>query len=308
MANVTIQAAVVNDKGRVRGNNEDSFLLNGEYMARDKMNDGKVLTATSKDVYQLYSVCDGMGGIDAGEEASFMAVSELARYQGQPAGIYRADELKQVLRYISDKIYADSCANNRNSGTTMVMVSVQGNSATIAHVGDSRIYRLRGKKLEQVTEDHSEVQRLVALGIITPEEARTHPRRNVISQYMGMPTDVRVSPTVQQGVELLKDDVYMLCSDGLSDMVEDRVIETILNANPNPKAAAQALVNEALKNGGKDNVTVMVFRVTEVKHRTTAEKRYRNNNKISALLHIGRLIVGAGLIVTLADYIFYLLH
>lgn len=308
MANVTIQAAVINDKGRVRGNNEDSFLLNGEYMTRDKMNDGKVLARTSKDVYQLYAVCDGMGGIDAGEEASFMAVNELARYQGQPAGIYQSEELKQVLRYISDKIYADSCAHNRNSGTTLVMISVQGNSATIAHVGDSRIYRLRGGKLAQVTEDHSEVQRLVALKIITPQEARTHPRRNVISQYMGMPTDIRVSPTVQQGVELMKGDTYLLCSDGLSDMVEDHVIEAIMNSEPNPKAAAQLLVNEALKNGGKDNVTVMIMKVTDVKHRATAEKRYKTNNKISTLLHLGRLIVGAGLLATIADYIYYLLH
>lgn len=308
MANVVIQAAVANDKGRVRKNNEDSFLLNGEFMSREKMNDGFLAVKNCRDVFQLYAVCDGMGGVDAGEEASYMAVSELARYKGQAEGIYNAAELTQVLRVISDKIYSDARAHQRTSGTTIVMLAVRGNSATLANVGDSRIYRFRDGNLTQTSVDHSEVQRLLNMNLITPEEARTHPRRHVITQHMGMPPEIRISPTVQALVELREGDVYLLCSDGLTDMVDDPVIERVLRAESNLKAAAQNLVDVALANGGKDNVTVMLLRVQEVQHRPSPMAMRRTNRKIGLWLTLGRILLGGALLMTITDYIYFLLH
>ena len=304
MSNVVIQAAVVNNKGCVRGNNEDSFLLNGEFMARSAMNDGYCALRTCRDAVQVYSVCDGMGGADAGEEASYLAVSELARYRQEGRDLYHEQSVVGALRAKSDSVYEDSVAHSRKSGTTTVLMSIYENMATLAHVGDSRIYRMRGGKLTQMTSDHSEVQRLISIGLITPEQARVHPRRHVISQFMGMPTDIRVAPTVQQGIELQPGDVFLLCSDGLTDMVEDRDIEQIMRANDKIKIAAQELLKKALQNGGKDNVTVMLVRVAGVKKSGGKS----GSRALNIALNVCKALVGCSLLMTIIDYIYYLLH
>lgn len=170
-------------------------------------------------------------------------------------------ELTSVLRMISDEINREAAQRNQKSGTTIVMMLVKEGRALLANVGDSRIYRLRNGKLEQMSVDHSKVQRMISMGILTPEQAKTDPSRHVITQYLGMPSEIKVSPYILSEVELHKGDVYVLCSDGLTDMVEDDQMEAILKEKERPKEAVQELLKAALENGGRDNVTIMILRI-----------------------------------------------
>ena len=254
----TVYSAVMNNKGRVRKNNEDNFYLNGTIMQREKMDQGAFITCTCKESVQLYAVCDGMGGNENGEDASFGAVSSLQAENKEKTKSYDKKKFTSTLQNYSDSLYRNSRRKGYKSGTTIVAASIQNEKLLLVNVGDSRIYRFRGNQLKQMTVDHSRVQKLISLGMITPEEARTHPERHVITQYLGMNADIRLSPYyVSETVQ--KNDIYLLCSDGLTDMVTDQQLESILTEQSNPKELVQTLVKTALHNGGRDNVTAMVL-------------------------------------------------
>ena len=301
---ITIRAAVANNKGRIRGNNEDNFYLNGTFMARRKMDEGASVTSSSQDSVQMYAVCDGMGGTDCGEDASCRAVTELSARKQEHRQMVNPRELTSVLRAISDKINKDAVQKNQKSGTTIAMLAIADGQATLANVGDSRIYRFRGKKLTQVSVDHSRVQRMISMGILTPEQAKKDPGRHVITQYLGMPSDIKISPYIVPNEELRNNDVYLLCSDGLTDMVEDEQIEAILRAKDKPLEAVQELLKTALNNGGRDNVTVMVLRV--MKDANAAGSLKKRSTKEMAIM-VMQILTGAGILAVLADFIHYLI-
>ena len=258
-----IQSAVINNKGGVRRNNEDNFCLNGTIMQREKMDDGANISGISKEPVQLYAVCDGMGGTDNGEDASYAAVNILAERKEECGRWIEKSEFTKVLRSISDRIYKRSEQKGKKSGTTIVSMVWNREKAIFVNVGDSRIYRMRNHKLEQISLDHSKVQRMISMGVLDPEQAKTHPDRHVITQYLGMPSEVRISPYYVTDSSVKENDLYLMCSDGLTDMVEDAKIAEILNTESEPRKAAQALIKEALENGGRDNVTVMVLRIVK---------------------------------------------
>ncbi|HNW87244.1 MAG TPA: protein phosphatase 2C domain-containing protein [Candidatus Limiplasma sp.] len=253
----SIEAAACNDKGRVRGNNEDNFYLNGRWMGLETMDAGGTYTAENIARTQLYAVCDGMGGESAGEKASCQAVTELHELmQKYPNGISDT-AFTQELNIISENIHKNASGQGLRSGTTFAGCLWQNGKMRIAHVGDSRVYRLRGGVLKQMTVDHSEVQRLLAMGVITPSQAKTHPKRHVITQYLGMPsTEIRIDPNLTT-VDIRCGDRFVLCSDGLSDMVEETQLKRVLRGANCPKDAATELVKCAIQNGGRDNVTVV---------------------------------------------------
>ena len=253
-----LESAVCNHKGNVRTNNEDSFYLNGQFMPLDKMDEGGCFSAESDQNAQLYAVCDGMGGESAGENASFAAVRALHAMQADASGTITDATLTQCLHDVSVQIYQEAHAHGIRSGTTFAGCLWQNGQMRVAHIGDSRVYRLHDGRLEQLTADHSEVQRLVAMGVITSEEAKTHPKRHVISQYLGMPADeVSVSPTLSPWYKGTPHDRYIICSDGLTDMLDNAGIEQILAKAEDAKSAAIGLVQGALRKGGRDNVTVL---------------------------------------------------
>lgn len=260
---IVIDGAVINNKGRVRANNEDNFYFNGKYLRRNEVDKGAFETGKSSSSVQLYAVCDGMGGTDAGEEASCRAVEALARRKSEYGRMMNPRELSAALRSISDQISAEAAQRNQKSGTTIVMMLAAAGQVIFANVGDSRIYRFRNQTLTQISVDHSRVQRMISMGILTPEQARTDPGRHVITQYLGMAGEIKISPYLVSDAELLGDDVYILCSDGLTDMVEDFQIEAILREKRKPQAAAEALFKTAMSNGGRDNVTIMVLHVCD---------------------------------------------
>ena len=275
---ILIDAAVCSNKGRVRGNNEDNFLFNGLYMKKQEADAGGLFQAESRARLQFYAVCDGMGGGDAGEEAAYTAVCELGKLLPGFNAVDSPEALAEGVQRVSDQIHAASQKRGGRSGTTLAMVSIAYERARAFNVGDSRVYMLRGGALRRVSTDHSEVQRMIAMGILTEEEARTHPKRHVISQFLGMPpSEVRLTVAATDVIELTAGDWLLISSDGLTDMVDDEGIRQILCASPGAREAAKALVQAALQNGGKDNVTALCARAAEVNPRAELNrlKRFR---------------------------------
>ena len=221
----------------------------------------------------LVVLADGMGGYQAGEVASAMAVDIVLKEiqeNHEKALLEPLDDITGMSAagiLIENAILkANSAINNaaRNKaqyqgmGTTVVVVMMHENIVSIGHVGDSRLYRLRDKKLELITEDHSLVRELVRKGYYTEAEAREATNKNVVTRALGV--EAEVDPEVQEDMALL-DDIYLLCSDGLNDMVEDRQIEDImLRYGADLDQTADLLIQSANEMGGKDNISAILLR------------------------------------------------
>jgi protein phosphatase len=211
----------------------------------------------------LYIVADGMGGHNAGEVASALAVSTVR--SGARMGIRTADQFRELVQQANTAIYTASLDDSTQSGmgTTLTGVAVipgEEPRILIANVGDSRTYLFRSGALTRLSVDHSYVQELVNEGIITPEEARVHPRRNIVTRAMGIDRFVQVdvfSHLVRTG------DRLVLCSDGLVDEVADIDIARVLTEHSDPQDTAEALVLVANANGGRDNTTVIVLDILD---------------------------------------------
>ena len=219
--------------GKIRRNNEDS------------------LTVIEP---QTFVVADGMGGAQAGEVASQLLVEVVKIVLAEIPAPWDEKILSRAILAANEKILdtARQNAEYRGMGTTATILSLNGAQGYFAHVGDSRLYLLRSGTLRQLTEDHSYVETLVRRGELTAEAARTHPMKNVLTQAVGAMDDIQVDAgnfPVQGG------DIFLLCTDGLTNMVDDATIAKILQTAENP---ADVLIDAALAAGGRDNVTVIV--------------------------------------------------
>ncbi len=212
------------------------------------------------EAHAIYAVADGMGGHQAGEVASALAIEAVKRL-AQSGAKPDISPMREMVFAAHEAIYTHALRHRECSGmgTTLSVLWRAGHYAYIAHVGDSRIYRLRDGELEQITQDHSFVEELVRAGVLTREEARVHPRRNIITRALGTRgenTPDMLASDVQPG------DVWLLCSDGLNGMVDDAVIRQTLADEP-IEQAADTLIAKALEAGGSDNVTVVLYRCEE---------------------------------------------
>lgn len=205
----------------------------------------------------LVIVADGMGGHSAGEVASGMAVEIVNRAYFDDAGD-PASALKSALQEANSEIHKASLGQDglRGMGTTCTALVLQNGSAIAAHVGDSRLYLVRGGQIYLMTEDHSEVMEMVKRGLITLEQARHHPDKNVILRAIGSHPEVQVS-TWDEPFPTRAGDRFLLCSDGLYDLVEDDEIKSAIE-QAEPKAACESLVALAKERGGHDNISVAV--------------------------------------------------
>jgi protein phosphatase len=236
----TGRASALTDTGRRRPQNEDTFVC----------------------APPLFAVADGVGGAQAGEIASRLAAAALEERLPDAFG---ETTLAALLHEANDRIYRHSLDDPTAAGmgtvVTALLVDEAGGTVAIGHVGDSRAYRIRDGALAQLTPDHSLVGELVRAGRLSAEEAEQHPHRSVITRAVG------TEPTVE--VETLSDtpvpgDLYLVCSDGLTDIVRDeQVAELIAAADNDPDAAAKALVAAANQAGGIDNITVVLFEILE---------------------------------------------
>jgi serine/threonine protein phosphatase PrpC len=230
--------AVASDTGRRRRRNEDNYVV----------------------APPLFAVADGMGGAQAGEVASRLAASAL---EGEDSdglqGLERIDALiQEANRRIYDRASTDPAASGM--GTTMTVALVEEMTVAIGHVGDSRAYLVRDEQMEQLTDDHSLVNELLKSGRLSAEEAHVHPQRSVITRAVGTDPDVDVDGFT---IEAEEGDVFLLCSDGLTDMVSDEEILELVHAHRDDlDEAVKALVTAANRGGGEDNITAVAFRIS----------------------------------------------
>jgi serine/threonine protein phosphatase PrpC len=234
------RAAAVSDAGRRRLRNEDAFVCEPPFFA----------------------VADGMGGARAGEIAARLAATALEESATDARG--QEDVVELILeanRRIWERALADPSTAGMGTTVTAALVDEASGEIAIGHVGDSRMYRLRDGALEQLTTDHSLVAELVQSGVLTPEEAENHPQRSAITRALGTDPSVEVEAFT---AAVLPGDVYLLCSDGLSTMLGDDELAAALGvATSDPGEAAEQLVEAANARGGEDNITVVLFEITE---------------------------------------------
>lgn len=251
-----LEAYAWTDPGPVRDNNEDSFHLD---------EDGG-----------LFIVADGMGGHAAGEVASKIAVetlkellsgdeldpdeTRLDRQVGDPADLLR-ERLRYAMNQASARIRREAQANPAwaGMGTTVAVLLIEGDQAHIAHVGDSRVYLFRAGRLSRLTRDHTVVQQEVDAGRLTPEMARKVTHRNYLTQSVGYHGPVEPDTTTRP---LLPGDIFLLCSDGVTDPLDDAGLAELLGET-DPSDLAERLVREAIAGGGEDNITALVVRVAD---------------------------------------------
>ena len=238
----------------------------------------------------LYVVADGMGGHLAGDVASEVAVNTLSALAPTIPDI---DLLGRAVESANHAVITEAQkAGCEGMGTTMTACVIQGSKIAIAHVGDSRAYLLHTGKLQQLTRDHSWVADMVEQGKLTPDEARTHPNRSVITRALG--SDPMMQPDLYE-ITASEGDRLLLCSDGLTGMVDDGSIQAMLARIRDPQRCAAALVNEAIANGGADNITVIVVDITGTNAK--AERRERRRGRAWIILMLVALIalIGGGI-------------
>jgi protein phosphatase len=216
----------------------------------------------------LFAVADGMGGAQAGEIASKIAVETLGGGVREDASPVE-DRLAELVHEANGRIHELSVSDERRAGmgTTMTAALVGEREVTLAHVGDSRAYLFRDGALTRLTRDHSLVEELVQQGKLTPEEASTHPQRSVITRAVGPESRVQVDT---QTARARDGDLFLICSDGLTTMIEEAHIAEILAGAPSLPDAGHQLIDAANDAGGRDNITVVLFRVEEVQHASAA--------------------------------------
>jgi PPM family protein phosphatase len=223
------------DTGRKRRRNEDAYVV----------------------APPLFAVADGMGGAQAGEVASKLAAAALS--DTDSGALSGPAKVTSLIQEANRRVHARSNADPATSGmgTTMTVALVEGDAVTIGHVGDSRAYLVRDGTLEQLTEDHSLVNELLKSGKLSPEEAETHPQRSVITRAVGTDPDVDVDAFT---LATAAGDVFLLCSDGLTDMVDDEDILDVVERHPDDlDRVTKSLVSAANRGGGEDNITVVAF-------------------------------------------------
>jgi serine/threonine protein phosphatase PrpC len=235
------EAVLRSDPGRVRQNNEDAALV--------------------RDDLGVFAVADGMGGHAAGEVASHLAIETLAACVLEADSGFGTAELGQAFERANRAILERSVTEpaTRGMGTTLSVLAnnEEHQGVLLAHIGDSRLYRWRGGRLDRLTRDHTWVQEHIDAGVLTPEQARNHPFSSVLTRVLG--TTDTAAPDIER-IPVEAGDLFLLCSDGLTGMIEETTIAAILATGLTIEQAAQALIDAANAAGGADNITVVLVR------------------------------------------------
>ena len=239
-----IKAFGKTDVGLMRTINQDSIFTSIEQIGK---------------LPNLFIVADGMGGHKAGDVASKAAIEKFVKYTCQTHMSDPANILDSGISSINHEIYEMAVSNKDYSGmgTTFVVCTIVDNHVYIANVGDSRLY-LIGRDIRQITRDHSLVEDMVRMGMLDKEEARTHYKKNVITMAIGVAEDRTATPDIFE-IEISEGDKLLLCSDGLTNMVEDYDIKRIVTNNTQIEDAVRTLIDQANENGGKDNISAILI-------------------------------------------------
>jgi len=233
------------DKGIVRKINEDSYRIIFD-------NAGKPY---------CFIVADGLGGHNSGEIASKMAVDHVTEYihkHRYDSASSITDVISNSIKDANNKIYENAKANikNHGMGTTIIVCLTHGNKVYIGHVGDSRVYLIRNGSIKRLTTDHSYIEELISSGTLTREEAKYHPRKNVITRAVGFSGDVAID-TYES--EYMDNDIYLLCTDGLTNKLDESELLDVIEKLSDLQEACDELVKLSNEKGGEDNITVVAF-------------------------------------------------
>lgn len=247
-----MKANGLSDVGRVRQNNEDNYFCETEE--------------------KLFIVADGLGGHSAGEIASEMAVSHVVSCK--PRTI---EELVQAITESNSKVHQEAKIIKNDMATTISAMLINQGKAFISHVGDSRIYLVRDDKVYCITDDHTPVMESLRAGLITEDQARHHPLKHMLSRTIGTHSQVEIDALT---IDLVVDDVFVLCTDGLSNLLEENDIYDIVKSSNNTEETCKNLVAMALHRGGTDNVTVVVVQVEEADTQELAEQETDTSESI----------------------------
>jgi protein phosphatase len=260
---IEIKSFAKSDVGKVRQNNEDFY---GEFKIDSE--------------HMVFIVADGMGGHNAGEVASRLAV--LTFFESYKKYV---DDLKEPEKAIelafhdaNRKVFEEGAGkeSQHGMGTTLSVLVLKGKEAFLGHVGDSRIYLIREDECKKLTRDHSLVGKMRENGIISEEEARVHPRRNIL--YLTLGVKESINPQISSRIEIKEGDIFVLCSDGLSNMVSDEEIKIISINNP-PKKAVEKMIEIARERGAPDNVTVEVIKIEKKEDETTKKIKIKKKRR-----------------------------
>lgn len=233
------------DKGKVRDRNEDNN------------------TVIDCNEYKVFAVADGMGGMDFGDVASSTALDCVKnKFNDFEIRSFNEQDIKKlfdrIFNFINNEIIK-KCFEKKSAagmGTTLSICIVTDTKLFVGHMGDSRIYLIRNDGIMQITKDHSYVEELIDSGRITREQARSHPNRNIITRALGLDRDINVDTDT---FDLISGDYILLCTDGLTNAVEDREIAVIVSESSDPAEAVEKLIAKANERGGMDNITVQLL-------------------------------------------------
>ncbi len=260
---IEIKSFSKSDVGKVRQNNEDFY---GEFLIEPE--------------HRVFLVADGMGGHNAGEVASRLAVlTFFENYKNY------FEELKEPERAIemafhdaNRRVFEEGAGkeSQHGMGTTLSVLVLKGEEAFLGHVGDSRIYLIREGECKKLTKDHSLVGKMKENGVITEEEARVHPRRNIL--YLSLGVKESITPQISGGIKVKEGDIFVVCTDGLTNMVADEEIKIIAINNP-PKKAVEKMIEIARERGAPDNVTVEVIKIEKSEDETTKKIKIKKKRR-----------------------------
>lgn len=263
MSEMFISAYAASNVGKRRQNNEDNYYLDGNYV--NSVNDIFAKSINSTEL--IVSVCDGMGGEEAGEVASQIAVESLNKcYKYLLDNNLSDSAIEKYVNYSNDLICGEIKKCKKRMGTTYTLLGIKDGVVTASNIGDSRIYKYSNGVLEQISHDHTEAQSMVDAGVVSAEESMKIPEKHRLTQHLGIfPYEMIIEPyTVRFPVSA--GDRYLLCSDGLTDMLTNSEISAILSKKQSLKTIADELISSALNKGGRDNVTIILCEIISEKN------------------------------------------
>lgn len=294
--------ATITHPGKIRVKNEDNFYVDGKWKKDIGKND-MLVSGIVRSGKLFTAVFDGMGGRAKGERASFIAAESMEKYDlavknGQAPHL-NDDEMYYVQR-VNRVLCNESDRTGRGMGTTMAVLEFVDDSVVSENIGDSRIYRWSSGRLEQISTDHTMVARMIRMKQITEEEAREHHMNHRLTQYLGIPEEEMIlEPETTGPIRLKQGDRFLICSDGLTDMLTNKEISEIMQCKLSVDNLANRLVQEALAAGGKDNITVSVIEVAGAESqkrgsREAIEKSRGNRLKSIVLIIVVLILIMAG--------------
>ena len=249
--------------GLIRKNNEDNLFIDGQYLDNEALKLPFQFDTVNHGKASLLAVCDGMGGEEFGEEASSIAVQMLAKYWLE--AVKPKANFKQTLQQYFDATNSLICQKivekGKRMGTTLALLAFQNNQFTAVNIGDSRIYQYRNGKLMQISADHTQAQTLIRSGALKVADARNHASWNKLTQHLGIfPDELIIEPYFLLNQNMQDNDQWLICSDGLTDLLDDPDIKAIFDQSKPVAQIGSILVNTALNRGGHDNITVIVIK------------------------------------------------